>query len=142
MRLRNLLPAVAPVAAVLLALTFFFSDVGARADERPPRSCAVAYRIIDEWGGGFSGSVTVINTGDALVDGWALRWIFTNGQVATGVWDAVADSTGPTVTVRSMSGNAELPPAGTAMFGFTGSVRSRNDPPQAFTLNGVSCSLA
>jgi mannan endo-1,4-beta-mannosidase len=125
-----------------LALTMFSFNVGASAEERPPRSCAVAYRITDGWGGGFNGSITIINTGDAMVDGWTLRWTFADGQVATNVWDGVAVSNGPSVSVRSMSANAVLPPAGTVMFGFTGSSLSRNTPPQAFTLNSVACTLA
>jgi len=141
-RLRNLLPAVAPVAAVTLALTIFSSNVGASAEDRPPRSCAVAYRITDEWNGGFNGAITVINTGDAVVNGWSLRWTFPDGQVATTVWDGVAVAKGPDVTIRSTPTNAVLPRAGTVMFGFTGSARSRNTPPPAFTLNGVACTLA
>jgi len=141
-RLRNLLPAVAPGAAVLAALVLVGPGVGPGPGAKPPASCAVAYRVTDEWSGGFESAVTVINTGAASINGWSLIWTFPNGQTALQVWDGVASSEGSTVTVSSTPDNAPLPPAATAVFGFTGAAGSRNAPPDQFTLNGVHCSVA
>ena len=142
MRLRNLLPAVAPCAAVLAAVVLIGPGVGPSAAHKPPASCAVAYRVTDEWAGGFESAITVINTGAASINGWSLVWTFPNGQTALQVWDGVASSEGSTVTVSSTPDNAPLPPAATAVFGFTGAAGSRNAPPDQFTLNGVHCSVA
>jgi cellulase/cellobiase CelA1 len=141
-RMRNLLPAVAPCAAVLAALVLIGPGVGSGQAGKPPGSCAVAYRVTDEWSGGFESAVTVINTGAAAINGWSLMWTFPNGQTTLRVWDGVATSDGSTVTVRSTPDNAPLPPAATAMFGFTGAAGSRNAPPDEFTLNGVHCAVA
>ena len=48
MRLRNLLPAVAPGAAVLAAVVLIGPGVGPGPGAKPPGSCAVAYRVTDE----------------------------------------------------------------------------------------------
>ena len=142
MRLRNLLPAVAPAAAVLAALVVLGPGVGTGPAEKRPASCAVAYRVTEEWSGGFESAVTVINTGAAPINGWSLVWTFPNGQAALKVWDGVATTDGSTVTIHSTPDNAPLPPAATAVFGFTGASGSRNAPPDTFTLNGVDCVLA
>ena len=142
MRLRHLLPGVAPAAAVVVALLVVGYGPGAQPGDRPPHSCAVAYRVVDEWNGGFSTAVTVTNTGDAAINGWALTWTFPNGQSALDVRGAVASSRGDTVTVRSTPSNAPLRPTASARFGFTGATGTHNGAPELFTLNGVTCSLA
>jgi hypothetical protein len=140
--LRNVLPAVAPVSAVLLAAVMALSGFGTAADHRAPSSCAVIYRVTDEWAGGFASSVTVINTGDASINGWALKWTFPNGQTTLDVWNGVASVNGATVTVRNSSDNATVAPASTAVFRFTGAAVSRNEQPADFNLNGRLCTLA
>ena len=142
MRLRHVLPAVAPVAATLLAALMVLSGFGTDADRRAPSSCAVIYRVTDEWSGGFTSAVTVINTSDAAINGWALMWTFPNGQTPLDVWNGVVSVNGATVTVRNTSDNASVPPASTAVFRFTGATGSRNEQPTGFNLNGRLCTLA
>ncbi len=142
MRLRNVLPAVAPIAAVALAGLVALSGFGTGPTTRPPASCAVIYRITDEWSGGFSSAVTLINTSDAPIQGWELEWAFPNGQTPVEVWDGVATTRGDSVTIRNTADNAVVAPAGTTVVRFTGPAGSRNEQPHEFRVNGRTCTLA
>lgn len=143
MRLRTLLPAVAPVSAVLLAALVALSGFGGTGgNRRAPATCAVSYRITDQWMGGFTSVVTVINTTDVPIDGWTLSWTFPNGQSALKVWNGTASTDGDAVTVHNTADNEVLAPAATAVLGFTGAAGSHNDLPADFQLNGRRCTLA
>jgi hypothetical protein len=141
-RLRSVLPAVAPVAAVLLAALVALSGFGGTSDRRTPSSCAVIYRITDQWSGGFTSAVTLINTSNAPIDGWTLMWTFPNGQSALDVWNGVASSHGDMVSIHNTAGNEIVAPASTAVFRFTGAAGSRNELPADFHLNGRQCTMA
>ncbi|MGZ3144829.1 cellulose-binding domain-containing protein [Lentzea chajnantorensis] len=107
---------------------------------RPPaRVCSVAYRVTGQWPGGFQAGVTVRNTGTRPVNGWPLRWTFGGGESVTGMWNATARQSGPTVHAANASYNAQLPAGGTVVIGFTGSTRGGTPVSGAFTLNDESC---
>lgn len=106
-------------------------------------ACRVGYSATD-WGGGngFSGSVTITNTGGTAIDGWELVWTFPAGQRVTQTWNASYDQQGATVRVTNASYNGNVPPGGQVTFGFNGTHSGSNPAPTAFTLNGVACATA
>ncbi|GAB3530843.1 DUF6055 domain-containing protein [Phytohabitans suffuscus] len=101
-------------------------------------SCRVAYTA-NSWGNGFTGDVTVTNTGGAAVDGWALTFSFANGQQVTNSWNATVTQSGPAVTARNAGYNGTIAPGGTASFGFQGTHGGTNQPPTGWALNGSPC---
>jgi hypothetical protein len=103
--------------------------------------CVVAYRIVNQWSGGFQADVTVRNGEAAAVNGWRLQWTFPTGQTVGQVWNAVLiGGSGPSVTVGDAGWNATIPAGGSVGFGLiaTGTATT----PEAFTLNSGGCALA
>ncbi|MGX7828651.1 cellulase family glycosylhydrolase [Actinokineospora sp. 24-640] len=107
----------------------------------PTGSCAVTYRVTNQWQGGFQGDITVRNTGTAAVSGWALRWSFANGQTVSQAWNATASQSGTQVTATNVAWNGGIAPGGSTGFGFIASWNGSNTAPTAFTLNGASCTV-
>ncbi|GAA2331426.1 glycoside hydrolase family 3 N-terminal domain-containing protein [Dactylosporangium salmoneum] len=107
----------------------------------PSSSCAVTYAVND-WGGGFTGSVTIKNTGSATLSSWTLAFTFPGNQQVTQGWSAIWSQSAATVTVRNESYNGTLAPGATVTAGFNGSYSGANPRPTAFTLNGATCTLA
>jgi beta-glucosidase len=95
----------------------------------------------NDWGTGFTGNVTVTNTGTATLSPWSLRWTFTAGQAVTQGWSAQITQAGATVTATGESWSAGLPPGTSATFGFNATRGTDNPRPSSFTLNGTPCTV-
>ncbi|GAA3453779.1 cellulose binding domain-containing protein [Dactylosporangium matsuzakiense] len=115
----------------------------ASASSTPPPAgtCRVAYRITNQWAGGFGGDVTITNLGGPIT-GWTLGWTFATGQSVTQAWNATVTQSGTAVTATNVSYNGALATGGTANFGFNGAWSTANPVPAAFTLNGTACTTA
>jgi mannan endo-1,4-beta-mannosidase len=107
----------------------------------PAGSCAVTYRNINQWPGGFQGDVSIRNTGSSTVNGWTLRWTFPNGQSINHMWGGTSTATGSAVAVTNAPYTATIPPNGSVGFGFIGNWNGANTNPSSFTLNGQTCAL-
>ena len=105
-------------------------------------ACAVGYRVTGEWPGGFQGEITLRNTGGSAVNGWTLRWTFPGGQRITNLWGGTPTQNGAEVGVTAAPYTATIPASGSVTLGFTASRSGANPSPTAFSLNGVSCSVA
>lgn len=103
-------------------------------------NCAVVYTATN-WGGsgGFTGSVTVTNSGTTATSGWVLAFTFPAGQRVDQGWNATWTQSGANVTANSMSYNGNLAPGASAQIGFNGTFASTNTAPSTFTLNGATC---
>ncbi|GIF17072.1 glycoside hydrolase family 9 protein [Actinoplanes teichomyceticus] len=107
----------------------------------PTAGCRVSYTTSD-WGGGFTGTVTVANTGTAPWTSWNLTFTFPGGQKIGQGWSATWTQTGAQVTATSQAWNGAVAPGGSASAGFNGTYTGANQPPTAFTLNGMTCARA
>ncbi|MFC3894997.1 cellulose binding domain-containing protein [Lentzea rhizosphaerae] len=105
----------------------------------PPPPCVVVYRVTNEWPGAFQAQVTVRNVSGALVNGWTLRWRFTDGQTVAQMWNGTVSQAGGDVTVTNAGYNALIVVDGSVEIGFNGSVTGPNSVPGSFTLNGRTC---
>ena len=107
-------------------------------------ACRVGYQGSD-WGGanGFTGSVTITNTGTSTINGWTLRFSFTAGQRVTEGWSAtwVQPSGSAAVSATNLSWNASIAPGASVGIGFNGSHTGTNPAPTAFTLNNATCTI-
>jgi endo-1,4-beta-xylanase len=104
-------------------------------------ACAVTYRVIGSWPGGFQGDVKIANTGGSTVSGWKLAWSFTGGQTISQLWNGSVTQSGPAVTVTNASWNGSIPAGGAQWIGFLGNVTGSNPAPTSFTLNGTACTV-
>jgi len=102
--------------------------------------CRITYRTND-WQGGFTGSVTIANTGTAAISSWSLVWTFPSGQTVSQGWNGTYSQSGTTVTVRNVSYNGSIAPGQSTQTGFNGTWTGSNPAPSAFTLNGTACTL-
>ncbi|GFJ82963.1 cellulose binding domain-containing protein [Phytohabitans houttuyneae] len=91
------------------------------------------------WSNGFTGDVTITNTGGAAVNGWALAFSFPNGQQVTNSWNAAVTQSGAAVTARNAGYNGTIAAGGTVSFGFQGTHGGTNQPPTGWALNGSPC---
>ncbi|WP_426509626.1 GH12 family glycosyl hydrolase domain-containing protein [Dactylosporangium sp. McL0621] len=100
--------------------------------------CRVSYTK-SEWPGGFTGNVTVTNTGTAALNGWSLGFSFPGDQHVTNAWSATVSQSGAAVTATNVGYNAQIPPGGNTSFGFQGTWGSNDSNPTSFRLNGATC---
>jgi endoglucanase len=122
-------------------------DGGTGPTDPPPAptvSCRVTYGVND-WGGGFTASLSIANTGTSAISGWTLAFTFpgsqriSNGWVAN--WTQAAGSAN--VTATNLDHNRVIA-AGQSVtgLGFNASYAGTNAAPTAFTVNGQSCAAA
>ncbi|MDG9688890.1 cellulase family glycosylhydrolase [Streptomyces sp. DH17] len=105
----------------------------------PGTTCAVTYRVVGEWPGGFQGEIAVRNTGTAPLTPWTLAFTFPDGQTVTNMWGGTATQTGGAVSVTPASYTATVPAGGTVTLGFTAAKGAANTAPASFSVNGTAC---
>ncbi|MGS2585893.1 cellulase family glycosylhydrolase [Streptomyces hebeiensis] len=108
----------------------------------PGSGCAVGYRVVGEWNGGFQGEITIRNTGTAAITDWSLAFAFANGQVITTMWGGTPRQTAAAVTVTPAPYTATIPAGGSVALGFLANRAGTNSVPSAFSLNGGSCAVS
>jgi xyloglucan-specific exo-beta-1,4-glucanase len=102
--------------------------------------CHITYTKNSEWPGGFTGTVTVNNTGTTTVTGWTVKFTYPGDQKITSSWnDGSLAQSGETVTATNASYNGTISPGGNTSFGFQGTWTSSDASPTSFTLNGTTC---
>lgn len=99
--------------------------------------CDVVYTTND-WSGGFTGNVTVRNTGDPWQN-WTLKFTFPAGQRVQQGWSATWSQTGAEVTATSMNYNGALGAGQATTIGFNGSWSGSNPTPTSFSVNDTVC---
>jgi hypothetical protein len=92
-------------------------------------------------GNGFGASIDIRNTGPTI-NGWNLVFNFPNGQRIQNGWPVTFTQPAGSATVTVSSDapwNATLATNSTFNVAFNGTFTGTNNPPTAFTLNGVAC---
>ncbi|WP_432930774.1 cellulose binding domain-containing protein [Microbispora sp. CA-135349] len=106
----------------------------------PVNACKVTYAPIT-WGGGFTTTVTITNTGATAINGWTLKFAFPGTQKITPPgWSATWTQTGANVTAVNLDWNKTINPGQSTQIGFQGTYTGANFPPPVFLLNGTTCS--
>ena len=98
--------------------------------------------------GGYNATVTIRNTGTALVNGWQLSFMIPDQQHLASGWSAslTGGINGGVVLARDAGYNAVIVPAGTTQFGLQVTVVGGGpgpsvwQAPYGFALNGGACS--
>ena len=104
--------------------------------------CEVTYTTAWSGSNGFGANIEIRNTGPAITNGWTLLFSFPSGQRVQNGWPvSFSQPAGSAqVTVSSnASWNQSIASGGSITVGFNGTSSGANDPPTAFTLNGVAC---
>jgi mannan endo-1,4-beta-mannosidase len=108
----------------------------------PGAACAVGYRVVNEWPGGFQGEIALRNTGAEAVDGWTLGFSFADGQRVTNMWGGTPAQDGGAVSVAPASYTSTIAAGGSVTLGFTATKGGANSAPTGFTLDGRACTTA
>jgi hypothetical protein len=104
-------------------------------------ACRITYAT-DSWSSGFVANVTVANTGNSAINGWALGFTLPAGQTVTSSWNTVLTGTNGALTARNNAYNGTIPAGGNASFGFQGTYSGSFSSPSTFSLNGTACTKA
>jgi alpha-L-arabinofuranosidase len=108
----------------------------------PPPSSALSATVVfadtDDWGTGFTGSLTLTNTGSTPINGWTLSFDFV-GAISS-IWNAtIASQTGNLFVIENASYNAVIAPGQSVTIGFNASPGHPASPTN-YVLNGVAIS--
>ncbi|GAA0555218.1 hypothetical protein GCM10010172_42350 [Paractinoplanes ferrugineus] len=104
----------------------------------PAAGCKVTYGVSD-WGSGFTGTVTIANTGTTPWTAWNLGFTFPGNQKISQGWSANWVQTGATVAATNVSWNGAVPAGGSISAGFQATYSGSNGAPTAYTVNGMTC---
>lgn len=100
----------------------------------PSGGCSAAYRIVNQWTGGFTAEFTVTNGTASTPAGWTVTWSFASGQRVTSAWNATLTQTGDSYRAVDVGWNGRPVPGQSATFGVQGTFTGSNGPPV-----GLSC---
>jgi endoglucanase len=98
----------------------------------PTGTCSAAYHVDNDWGSGFTATVTVTNGGGAAISSWAVSWSFGGNQQVSNAWNASLSQSGTAVTARNAGYNGSVAAGQSTSFGFQASYTGSNSAP---TLN-------
>ena len=104
-------------------------------------SCTISYVDVNDWGSGFSGTVTITNNAASAISSWTLTWTFPGSQVITSAWNEGSyTQSGAFVSVTNAGYNGTLAAnGGSTSFGFNANYTGANSKPASFALNGTTC---
>jgi hypothetical protein len=100
--------------------------------------CKVTYQP-NTWPGGFTGGVTVTNTGTTPWSGWTVMFTFGGDQKITNAWNATVTQSGTKVTAVNLGYNGNVAAGASTSFGVQGTWSSSSAAPTGFTVNGTAC---
>lgn len=102
--------------------------------------CHVTYTKNSEWGGGFTSTVVINNTGSTTISSWTVGFTFAGDQKITGAWNEGSyTQSGEAVSVTNAAYNGSIAPGGNTSFGMQGTWTSSDSPPTSFKVNGTTC---
>jgi hypothetical protein len=103
-------------------------------------ACHITFVDQNDWGIGFTGAISIANTGAGAINGWVLTWTWLGNQQLSGAWNANGTQSGSAVTFGSASWNGSIAPGATLTgIGFNANYSGVNSVPSAFYLNGARC---
>ncbi|GAA4627415.1 cellulase family glycosylhydrolase [Actinoallomurus vinaceus] len=128
------------VLSSLLALLLGVCGIGLVAGAGTANAavgCGVDYGKND-WGTGFSVTITLHNLGDPL-SGWTLTYAYAGDQKLSQGWNGTWSQSGKNVTVTNASWNGALASGATAQIGANFTYSGANTDPTSFAINGTTC---
>ncbi len=102
--------------------------------------CHITYVDQDDWGTGFTGAVSIQNTGTQPINGWTLTWTWSGNQQIYDAWNSTYTQTGQNVALTNASWNGTIGAGDTLNgIGFNANYSGTNNNPTTFYVNGTLC---
>lgn len=92
--------------------------------------------VSNEWGSGFTSSVTITNDSDQAIDGWEVVLSFFDNTQISAMWNADLEGSNP-FRARSRSYNGTIAPNSSTSFGFNSQKAAANTPAIRPALSGI-----
>lgn len=103
-------------------------------------SCHITYTDQNDWGSGFTGGISITNSGTTAIQGWILSWTWPGNQQITQSWSSSYTQSGKAVTLTNANWNSSISAGGSVTgIGFNANYSGTNTAPAIFTLNGTVC---
>lgn len=103
-------------------------------------SCHINYLDQNDWGSGFTGNLSITNTGSTALVSWTVSWTYAGNQVLNQSWNSNYTQSGHTVTLNNASWNNSIAAGATLSgIGWNATYSGSNINPTVFYLNGVLC---
>ena len=107
-------------------------------DDAIDSSTDVDFTLVNDWGSGFEGKISITNNGTSNIDSWSLEFDFANP--INNIWDAQIESNqNGNYVITHEAWNREIKAGETLSFTFTGE-NSVSSAPQNFDLDGSTFS--
>ena len=74
------------------------------------------YQVTNEWGSGYTATITISNQSAASVSSWSVNWEYQANRI-NNLWNAMLSGDNP-YTAKSLSWNGTLAPGASVEFGF------------------------
>jgi Glycosyl hydrolase family 48/Cellulose binding domain len=87
------------------------------------------YHVDNDWGNGFTATVTVTNNGTAPTSSWQVTWSWGGSQQVTNGWNATVTESGKAVTAQSAAFNSVVAAGSSTTFGFQATYTGTNSAP-------------
>jgi len=120
-------------------MNYVLNDTPIKATVPPssPLSATVKFAEVDDWGTGFTGNLTITNTGASAIIGWTLSFIF--AVSISSIWNAsIVSHPGSKYVIENASYNAIIQPGQSVTIGFNASPGKPPSGPTDYVLNGVN----
>jgi endoglucanase len=91
--------------------------------------CSASLHVDNQWGNGFTATVTVSNPGTVATKTWKVTWTWSGNQAISNSWNAAVTSSGTSVTALNMPYNNVIAPAGNTAFGMQAGFSGTNTVP-------------
>jgi lysophospholipase L1-like esterase len=80
--------------------------------------CTATYKLVNDWGSGFQGEVTVKNAGGGSISGWSVGMTFPSGVSVNNIWGGTPSASSGAVSVQNAAYNGTIAAGATTTFGF------------------------
>lgn len=99
-------------------------------------SATVTFADVSDWGSGFTGSLTITNTGTSAITGWTLSFDF--AVSISSIWNAtLVSQSGSQYVIQDAGYDATIQPGQSVTIGFNASPGHPSAGPSNYVLNGV-----
>jgi Glycosyl hydrolase family 12/Cellulose binding domain len=91
--------------------------------------CSATLRVDNQWGNGFTATVTVSNPGSVATKTWRVTWTWGGNQSISSRWNATVTQSGTAVTATNLSYNGAIAGGGNTTFGLQAGFSGTNTVP-------------